>query len=325
MTIKFVDRPLIKAEAEAQEHYGKFPEKRTVEELLNSGVVIIDKPSGPTSHQVSAWVRSMLGIKKAGHAGTLDPNVTGLLPVALGEGTRLADIIHLGTKGYVCIMRLHSDVPESNVREAMNSFVGKVEQKVPLRAAVKRQQRIREVYDLEFLEMNGRDVLFRVECQAGTYIRTLCVDIGKKLGCGANMQELRRTKTAAFGECDLITLQDLKDAFVEYKEGSGKIQKIILPMERMIEHIPKIVIRDSAVDALCHGARLALPGVLQVDSALKKDDVAAALTLKGEVVAIGKSLMNAKEIIEKDEGICLETNRVIMKRGTYPPIWRREK
>ncbi|PKK81427.1 MAG: RNA-guided pseudouridylation complex pseudouridine synthase subunit Cbf5, partial [Thermoplasmata archaeon HGW-Thermoplasmata-2] len=308
MAIKFVGKPIIKADAETREYYGKAPETRSIPELLDSGVIIIDKPSGPTSHQVSAWVRDMLGIEKAGHSGTLDPNVTGVLPVALGGGTKLVDELHIGSKEYVCVMRLHSEVQESRVREVMKPFVGKVQQMVPVRAAVKRQQRAREIYALEFLEMRGRDVLFRVECEAGTYVRTLCVDIGKRLGCGANMQELRRTRTAIFGESDLVRLQDLKDALFEWQENKNDapLRKLVIPMERMVEHIPKIVIRDSAVDALCHGANLALPGVVQVDSGLRKGNLAAVFTLKEEIVAIGAALMDAREIVEKVGGFCLD-------------------
>ncbi len=325
MPIKFVGRPIIKAETETREYYGKAPENRTIPELLDSGVVIVDKPSGPTSHQVSAWVRDMLGIEKAGHSGTLDPNVTGVLPVALGDGTKLVDELHLGTKEYICVMRLHSEVQESQVREVMKSFLGKVQQMVPVRAAVKRQQRAREIYALELLEMQGRDVLFRVECESGTYIRTLCVDIGKRLGCGANMQELRRTRTAIFGESELVRLQGLKDALFEYSENKNEapLRTLVLSMERMVEHIPKIAIRDSAVDALCHGANLAVPGAIQVDSAVKKGKLAAVFTLKGEIVAIGNALMDAREIVEKDWGFCLDVSRVLMKKGTYPPMWKK--
>lgn len=325
MAVKFVGKPIIKAEAETSRYYGKPPESRTIPELLDSGVIVVDKPSGPTSHQVSAWVRDMLGIEKAGHSGTLDPNVTGVLPVALGEGTKLVDELHLGTKEYVCVMRLHGDVPEQKARDAMKLFVGKVQQMVPVRAAVKRQQRAREVYALEFLEMQGRDVLFRVECEAGTYVRTLCVGIGKKLGPGANMQELRRTRTAIFGESDLVRLHEVKDALFEWQENKNDapLRKFVIPMERMVEHIPKIVVRDSAVDALCHGANLAVPGVVRVDSAVRKGKLAAVFTLKGEIVAIGNALMDAKEIMEKDGGFCLDVNRVLMKKGTYPPMWKR--
>ncbi|MDD5503475.1 MAG: RNA-guided pseudouridylation complex pseudouridine synthase subunit Cbf5, partial [Candidatus Thermoplasmatota archaeon] len=252
--------------------------------------------------------------------------VTGVLPVALGEGTKLVDELHLGTKEYVCVMRLHGDVPVQKVKDTMKLFLGKVQQMVPVRAAVKRQQRAREIFALEFLEMKGRDVLFRVECEAGTYVRTLCVDIGKKLGPGANMQELRRTRTAIFGESDLVRLQDLKDALFEYKENGNEEQmrKLVTPMERMVEHIPKIVIRDSAVDALCHGANLTVPGVLQVDSAVKKNSLAAVFTLKGEIVAIGNALMDHREIIEKDGGFCLDVSRVLMKKGTYPQMWKKD-
>ena len=157
------------------------------------------------------------------------------------------------------------------------------------------------------------------------FVSSNCSDIGKKLKCGANLSELRRTKVAHLTEEDSVTLQDLKDAYVFLKEDKddSSIRSVIQPVEKLFDHLPKIVLRDSAVDAVCHGASLAVPGVVEIDSDIKKDDIVAIFTLKGEVVALVKSLMSTEEIIQKDSGICCKLERVFMKKGTYPSIWKK--
>ncbi|UCF08899.1 MAG: RNA-guided pseudouridylation complex pseudouridine synthase subunit Cbf5, partial [Thermoplasmata archaeon] len=183
---KIKKKRLIKARALTSSKFGTPPGERGISELIESGVVLLDKPAGPTSHQVSAWVRDILQIKKAGHGGTLDPHVTGLLPVALGRATNALRSLLVGGKEYVGIMRLHGDVPKSRIQDVFSEFTGKIYQFPPLRSAVKRELRIREIYYLEPLEFDKRLVLFRVGCEAGTYIRTLCRDMGDALGTGAN-------------------------------------------------------------------------------------------------------------------------------------------
>ena len=315
---------LIKTSTTTNAHYGKTPAQRTVRELLNNGFINLDKPAGPTSHQVVAWVKEILEIDKAGHGGTLDPAVTGVLPVALGDGARALQVLLVAGKEYVALMKLHKEAEEKKIREVCNSFVGEISQMPPLRSAVKRMRRTREVYYLEILEIHGREVLFRVGCQAGTYIRTLCVDIGKKLGCGAQLVELRRTRVGNITEDSAVSLQDLKDAYVFWKEDGDDVElrKTILSMERLLEVVPKIVVRDSALDALCHGANLAIPGVVEIDD-MKAGEIAAVLSLKGEGVALVKLEIPSVQVIEKDTGICASLERVLMNKGTYPSIWKK--
>jgi len=316
---------LIKTSASTNSHYGKTPAQRTVRELLNNGFINLDKPSGPTSHQVVAWVKEILELEKAGHGGTLDPAVTGVLPVALGDAARALQVLLVAGKEYVALMKLHKEVEENRIREVCQSFVGQISQLPPLRSAVKRVRRTREVYYLEILEIHGTEVLFRVGCEAGTYIRTLCVDIGKKLGVGAQLQELRRTRVGNITEDASVSLQDLKDAFIFWKEDGDEteLRKTIQSMERLLEVVPSIVVRDSAIDALCHGANLAIPGVVEIDEDIKVGDVAAVLSLKGEGVALVKMEVPSLQVIEKDTGICASLERVLMNKGTYPSIWKK--
>jgi H/ACA ribonucleoprotein complex subunit 4 len=315
---------LVKKKAKTNPDFGKKPDERTIKELLTCGFIVLDKPNGPTSHQVDSWVREILGIEKVGHSGTLDPNATGILPTGIGDATKVLPVLLEGQKEYVGLMKLHKDVDDKKIRNTCKNFVGQIVQLPPVRSAVKRVRRKRHIYYLDVIQIKDRDVLFRVGCESGTYVRTLCVDIGKKLGCGAHLAELRRTRVCNLTEEDSVVLQDVKDGFVFYKEGDEKhLRKILHPVEKMFEHLPKIVVRDSAVDAICHGANLAIPGVVEVDTGIKKNDIVAILTLKGEGIAVAKALMSTEGIIEKDKGFCADLQRVVMKKGTYPSIWKK--
>jgi H/ACA ribonucleoprotein complex subunit 4 len=316
---------LIKAQVKTNPNYGKKPEERTIQELLSNGLINLDKPSGPTSHQVDSWMREIFDVEKIGHSGTLDPNATGVLPIGLGDATKSLSFLLSAGKEYVGLMKLHKDVNSKKIVEICKGFVGKVTQLPPVKSAVKRVHRKREIYYLDVLEVQNSDVLFRVGCESGTYVRTLAVDIGKKLKTGAHLAELRRTRVGCLDEKDSVILQDVKDAFVFWKDDKDEkgLISIVHPVEKILEHLPKIVVRDSAVDALCHGANLAVPGVVEVDSDIKKDDLVGVMTLKGEGVAVVKTVMSTEEIVQKDSGVCGVLERVIMKKGTYPSIWKK--
>jgi H/ACA ribonucleoprotein complex subunit 4 len=301
---------------------GKRPEERDVEELLQSGVLALDKMQGPTSHQVTAWVRDVLHVDRIGHGGTLDPNVSGVLPIALGRATRLTDLVLRSDKQYVCHMLLHRDRPEGKVREVISTFIGDIYQVPPVRAAVKRQMRVRHVHTLDVLEIAGRNVLFRVDCDAGTYIRTLCVDVGEALGVGANMAALRRTRSGSMREDQAVSMQDLADAYVQWQEGDATwLRSMLMPMETLLEPLPKVVLKDSAVDAVCHGADLAAPGVVELDDSITKGATVAIMSLKGEVAGLGIAALPANEIFKAEDGLVVRTQRVLMVPGTYAKGW----
>ncbi|MCE8423400.1 MAG: RNA-guided pseudouridylation complex pseudouridine synthase subunit Cbf5 [Candidatus Methanoperedens sp.] len=316
---------IIKSEDPAEEKYGKKPADRPIEEYIQKGVINLDKQAGPTSHEVTSWVKKILEIEKAGHSGTLDPNVTGILPIMLGNATKAVDALLTAGKEYICLMKLHNDVPEKSLKGILTEFTGNIYQKPSLKSAVKRETRIRTIYYIDLIEHDGKNVLFRVGSEAGTYIRKLCNDIGFALGVGAHMQELRRTKSGPFREDEtLITLHDLKDAFVEWKENNNEehLRKVVLPMEEGLAHLPKIVIRDSAVDAICHGASLAASGVVSVQTGIKKGDLVAVFTQKGEAVSFGSAQKKSLEIQKAATGIMVNTDRVLMLPGTYPRGWK---
>ncbi len=316
---------LVKSEDSTDERFGKRPGERPIKEYIEKGVINLDKPAGPTSHEVTSWVIKILGLEKAGHSGTLDPNVTGLLPIMLGDATKAVDALLTAGKEYVCLMKLHSEVPEKEIRQVFREFTGPIFQKPSIKSAVKRETRIRNIYYLEFLEMDGENILFVVGCEAGTYIRKLCHDMGMFMGTGAHMQELRRTKSGPFRENEtLVTLFDVKDAYIEWEENKNEefLRKVIHPMEFALSHLPKIVIRDNAVDAICHGASLAAPGALTVESGIEKGDAVAIFTLKGEAVSFGIAQMKSPDILKAATGIVASTERVFLEPGTYPKGWK---
>lgn len=315
----------IKANATTTSHYGKSPDTLSIPELLNCGFLLIDKPSGPSSHQVVAWIRDMLNISKAGQSGTLDPRVTGVLPVALGSSTKGISAIARSDKEYVCLMKLHKPASEERIKKVCRQLVGDIAQMPPLRSAVKRQSRQRTIYYLDILEIQDSQVLFVVGCEAGTYIRTLCVQIGKLLKTGAHMEELRRTQVGSYHESDCCSLTDLKDALEFYQKDGDEtyLRAIIKGPHHLYKGLGHIVVRDSSIDALCHGAPLGLPGVVQVDSDIKRDELIAIMSLKEEPIALAIAAMSTEEILEKTTGICATSSRVIMNRGTYPKLWKK--
>ncbi len=325
------DRPrdvIIRAEEDTDPSYGFLNlDNLPIDYLLTNGVVVLDKPAGPTSHEVATWVRKILGVDRAGHSGTLDPAVTGILPIGIANGTKVMQALLPAGKEYVCVMELHDLAPENEIRRVVAEFTGKLYQRPPIKSSVKRVLRVREVYYSNIIEIKGRLVLFRVGCQAGTYIRKLCFDIGEVLGVGAHMRELRRTRVGKYMEDPrLCTLHDLKDAYMFWKEDEEEeeLRRYLLPIESALEHLPEIVVRDSAVDAICHGANLAASGVLRLHSGIRRGNLFALKTLKGEAIALMKSLHDSDAIAKAKTGIVAEIERVLMERGRYPMMWKKQ-
>ncbi len=325
MTLKQLENLTVIDQDITDKDYGTYYDKRSFEQLLQYGLILLDKPPGPTSHETVAWLKRILKIPKAGHSGTLDPQVSGVLPMGLGDGTKALEVLLYGPKEYHAIGRLHSLPSPEKLKKVLEEFTGELYQKPPQRSAVLRQTRTRTIYELELLEQKERLMVLRVLCEAGTYIRKLIYDIGEILGPGATMIELRRTRVHQFNEnSKLVTLHELANAYsfwIEKKDDS-KLKELIIPIEHAFSEIKSVIIRDSAVDALCHGAQLAIPGVLEVSTDLKVDDLVAIYTKKGEIVALAKTLLSLEDIKEKIKGYAFETKRIIMSPSTYPKQWR---
>jgi len=304
--------------------YGTYYDKRSIEQLLNYGFILLDKPNGPTSHETVAWVKKILHVPKAGHSGTLDPQVSGLLPIGLGEATKALIVLLLGPKEYHALGRLHTLPSKEKLTDVLKQLTGKIFQKPPQRSAVSRQTRIRHVYEIEVIEQKERLLLLRILCEAGTYVRKIFYDLGEILGEGATMIELRRSRVGHFNEeSNLVKIHDLVDAYALWKDGDDKkLRRIIMPIEITLSEIKSVVIRDSAVDALCHGAQLAIPGILEISPGLKRGDFVAIYTQKGEVVALAEATLSEDEIVENTKGFAFKIKRIIMAPNTYPKSWR---
>lgn len=220
-------------------------------------------------------------------------------------------------------MRLHGDVSRDKIKSCFDMFQGEIYQKPPVRSSVKRRLRTRRIYYLELLEVDGRDVLFRVGCEAGTYIRKLCYDIGEVLGCGAHMKELRRTRVSTFTEDECVRVDDIFDAYMSWKESGDEsmLRRIVRPMEDALTILPQVIVKDTAVEAICNGADLAIPGIVAFTGDIREGSLVAILTVKGEAVALGLAQLPAEKLLEKEKGIAVKTERVLMQPGTYPRVW----
>jgi len=328
MTLKLDTLDIINDDV-TNNRYGHYPDNRPLEVLLDNGIILLDKPSGPTSHEVVAWTKRILGISKAGHSGTLDPGTTGMLPIGLGDATKALSILLLGPKEYYAITRIHQEKDLDQIDKVLQEFTGKIYQRPPQRSSVKRSTRVRTIYEIQILERIEKIILLRVLCEAGTYIRKLVYDIGEVLGTGATMFELRRTRVSIFSESSdkLIRLHDLVDAIETYKETKEeeKIRSIVKPIEIALEGIMCIAVKDSAVDALCHGAQVAIPGIVAIDKDMKKGNLVGIYSLKGEIIALGEASMTPEEIKANDKGIAVNIKRLIMKPNTYPRGWKSNK
>ncbi|KAH8863867.1 H/ACA ribonucleoprotein complex subunit DKC1 [Schistosoma japonicum] len=274
---------------------GFSPLHRPLDEYIKSGVINLDKPCNPSSHEVVAWVKRALGVNKTGHSGTLDPKVS-------------------------------DDVKK--IQKAVEGLTGALFQRPPLVAAVKRQLRVRTIYESKLLEYDkSRNLgLITVRCEAGTYVRTLCVHLGLLLGCGGVMEELRRSRTGFMSERDnLVTMHDILDAkwLYDNRRDETYLRRVVMPLERLLVKHKRIMLKDTAVCAICFGAKLMLPGVLRYDNDINVNDEIVLMTTKGEAVALAIALMTTATIATCDHGLVAKLKRVIMERDLYPRQWGR--
>ncbi|OGM42421.1 centromere/microtubule-binding protein cbf5 [Aspergillus bombycis] len=307
---------------------GCSPLKRDLKSYINSGVINLDKPSNPSSHEVVAWMKRILRAEKTGHSGTLDPKVTGCLIVCIDRATRLVKSQQGAGKEYVCVIRLHDKIPggEAQFRRALETLTGALFQRPPLISAVKRQLRIRTIHESKLYEFdNDRHLgVFWVSCEAGTYIRTLCVHLGLLLGVGAHMQELRRVRSGAMDEnSGLVTLHDVLDAQWMYdnQRDESYLRKVIKPLETLLTTYKRIVVKDSAVNAVCYGAKLMIPGLLRFEAGIDVNEEVVLMTTKGEAIAIAIAQMSTVELSTCDHGVVAKVKRCIMERDLYPRRW----
>ncbi|MBU1136328.1 MAG: RNA-guided pseudouridylation complex pseudouridine synthase subunit Cbf5 [Nanoarchaeota archaeon] len=272
--------------------------QKSIQELLEFGIINLDKPSGPTSFQTDEKVKHLLGLRKMSHFGTLDPKVTGVLPIALNRACKLTGWFMKKEKTYVGIMKIHKSITEEKLKQEIENFVGKIKQLPPVKSRVKRQEREREVYFWNILEFDKEKnhVLFETKVEAGTYIRKLIHDLGLKIG-GAHMIELRRTQAGVFSENDknFINLYDLE----KIKDSKDKLKQIIVPAEKAIKEIlPVIEVNESLVQKLLTGKPIFKEDISEKTGI--KEEQSFAVFCKEKFIGIYK-MVNEKDIIAKPE------------------------
>ncbi|MEM2956020.1 MAG: RNA-guided pseudouridylation complex pseudouridine synthase subunit Cbf5 [Candidatus Pacearchaeota archaeon] len=257
-----------------------------INDMLNASFINIDKPSGPTSFETVEFIKKILQVSKTSHSGTLDPKVTGVLVVGIGRAARLLRFLP-SDKEYVGVMWLHEDFPEEELKKVAKKFIGKIKQIPPKRSAVKRIEREREIYSFEILEKEGKKVLFKVHCEAGTYIRKLIHDLGEQIKVGAHMLELRRTKVGQFDEKDSVTLYQLQEAYDEYKKGnSEKLLKIFYPIEIITKYLPSFEIKEDSIKRILTGSPV-FKGFLKNEEKIKDLKIGSFIALMYNLKLVG--------------------------------------
>ncbi|KZP31174.1 putative rRNA pseudouridine synthase, partial [Athelia psychrophila] len=327
LLLKNYDKLLVRSSHFTPIPSGCSPLKRDITTYIKSGVINLDKPSNPSSHEVVAWLRRILRVEKTGHSGTLDPKVTGCLIVCIDRATRLVKSQQGAGKEYVCVLRLHDSLSNPTaLPRALQTMTGALFQRPPLISAVKRQLRIRTIHESKLFEFDEKRNLavFWVSCEAGTYIRTLCVHLGLVLGVGGHMQELRRVRSGAMSEDDeMVTMHDVMDAQWMYDNTRDEsyLRRVIRPLECLLVGYKRIVVKDSAVNAVCYGAKLMIPGLLRYENDIGLNEEIVLMTTKGEAIALAIAQMSTVELATCDHGVVAKVKRCIMERDTYPRRW----
>lgn len=294
--------------------------------LAAGAFLLVDKPRGPSSHQVTAWVRQLLGARTAGHAGTLDPNVSGLLWVGVGPALRLIPLVLEFPKRYIGVVELHGSVPPPLVAAALGEFVGPIYQTPPVRSAVKRQRRVRTIHRLERLDTVGERFVVDVVADSGTYVRTLAVDLGQALGVGAHLAELRRTGTGPFDERQSVTLAALADAVHRDAGGDPRpLEALLHPMEEVWREFPSVVAKPSAASAIAHGADLAPGGIASLGRPFPEGARVVIVSTSGDLLAFGTALRASSEVRSRASGWSIDAERVFVDPSNYPKRWGRAR
>ncbi|MGI0131096.1 MAG: RNA-guided pseudouridylation complex pseudouridine synthase subunit Cbf5 [Thermoplasmata archaeon] len=284
--------------------------------------LLLDKPRGPSSHQVTAWARDLLGVERAGHAGTLDPNVSGLLWVGVGPALKLLPLVLEFPKRYIGVVALHGEVAPRELERVLREFVGPVYQTPPVRSAVRRERRVRTIHRFELLETEPGRLLIDVVADSGTYIRTLAVDLGEALGIGAHLEELRRIATGPFDEAHGATLTTLADAVARRGAGDpAPLLALLHPMDEVWREFPAIVIKDSAASAVAHGAGLASGGILALPRTFSRGARVALVNRAGELIATGIAHHDSSEVGAVAHGWVVGETRVFVDPVRFPALW----
>jgi H/ACA ribonucleoprotein complex subunit 4 len=314
---------LLDHEATTDPSLGTPPDERTLEQRLASGFLLIDKPAGPTSHQLAAWARDLLGLERLGHGGTLDPFATGVLPLMAGRCMKITNKVLKHRKSYIAVFRFKSMPDEATLRVAMAGMTGRIYNVPPEVSAVKVQVRTRRIHMFDLLDLDGNDAVARITCEAGTYIRTMARDIGLLLNTPVELKELRRETSGMFHLEHCITMDQLADAVWLWKEcgDESALLRIVHPIEKLLVELPRCHVKDSAVAALAFGAPLLRPGLVDLPMDLSKGSELLVTSMKGEAVGFVKLKADSNTIASMGEGEVARPSMVLIDTEVYPRRW----
>jgi H/ACA ribonucleoprotein complex subunit 4 len=315
---------ILEAEPNTNPDIGGHPDLRSVEQRLAAGFILLDKPAGPTSHQVASWARDLFGLERLGHGGTLDPFATGVLPLMAGKAMKVTKKILNHRKSYVCVFRFAEEPDEVKLHKVMQQLTGRVYNVPPEVSAVKVQVRTRKIFSFDLIERKGRDLIARVHCEAGTYIRTMARDMGLLLDMKVQLKELRRDMSGVFTLHDCVTLQELADAVWLWKECNKpeSLLRIVHPIEKLLLDLPSATVKDSAAAALAHGAPLLRPGLVNIQKGVQSGKEVYIQTLKGEAVGVVTLTADSDKLVGKPDGEIARPNMVLLDEDTYPRRWK---
>ncbi|MGB0164880.1 MAG: RNA-guided pseudouridylation complex pseudouridine synthase subunit Cbf5 [Candidatus Thalassarchaeaceae archaeon] len=310
------------------ERNGQSPHERSLRQLMQSGIILVDKPPGPSSHQLAAWAREVLNLTRLGHGGTLDPFATGALTLLLGKATRLTEFILSSDKTYIAVLKTDPRHTRSDIEDVLRGLEGEIYNVPPVESAVKVRVRTRTIHEIQLLESDEEAGIhcIRISCQAGTYIRTIARDIGLLMGSECKLMELHRSKTGVFTQSTLCSMQQLTDAALLAEQGEeAALTKLIAPVEAFLHKMPGAWARDSAIGSICHGAPLAVPGIYSIHGNLKSGDKVVIWSGKGEAVAIGELSIDSNRIAQMSTGEVIRPKVVLMEKDVYPSSWSNRK
>ena len=310
-------------EAKTDDAIGAYPDQKTIEQRLESGFFLLDKGAGPTSHQVAAWVRDMLELPRLGHGGTLDPFATGVLPLMAGKSMRLTKQILEHNKTYIAVFRFKNEVEPDALSTVMEQLTGRIYNVPPEISAVRVQVRTRKIHDFSLLDQSSKHIVARIRCEAGTYIRTMARDMGLLLDQPVELKELRREDSGRFKLEDCVQLHEIADAIWLWKEcNDGEaLSRMLHPTEKLLVDLPRIVVKDSAVAALAHGAPLLRPGLVSIPDDLSSGQNVLVTSIKGEAVCFVKVNTDSESISKMERGEIARPSAVLMNDDVYPRRW----
>jgi H/ACA ribonucleoprotein complex subunit 4 len=301
----------INSESEPAELNGQ---SRDIDSRMNAGFILLDKHPGPTSHQLSAWARNLLGIEKLAHGGTLDPFASGVLPLLLGKSMKLTPLVLKHNKTYIASLKLSSNADLDLLKDSINQLKGKIYNVPPLISAVKIQVRTRKIEDLEILDFDGINLLLKMNCEAGTYVRTFARDLGLLIDKKIILKELRRSKSGLFTENMCVTMAQLSDALWKYKElnDDSAMLKILNPIEDLVKKFPRIIVKKSSHESLANGATLMHPGINHISSKIKKGDDVVIQSEEGILLALAEAKLDSAIIAAKEKGAVAQPKHVFL-------------